>query len=174
MNKNKITMVKKKIGWRSGLFIFGLFFSLSFQNQAFAATGITSSGNWAQTIAEANLQGGAGSGTDLTATYTSATNASVINITSSTGSWTVSIKRSGATGWHANFNLYAQRTSAGTGSGTISGGTTYQLITTTSTSFFTGTLTRSGMNIQYQLTGVSLTVAPAAYTQTLTFTVAGS
>ena len=52
--------------------------------------------------------------------------------------WRVDVSKSD-TNWHANFHLFVQRTSNGSGNpNNISGGTTYQEVTGTDQSFFNG------------------------------------
>jgi hypothetical protein len=82
----------------------------------------------------------------------------------------VDVKKSD-TNWHANFQLYVRRTSDGSGSGSISGGTSYQEITDTDQSFFNGTLDRSNITGQLELTGVTVQIPVDTYTTTVYYTV---
>jgi hypothetical protein len=135
------------------------------------ATDISATGGWTQTINASNLVSGAGS--NLIATYQSATNATTLTIsnpTSPTGRWVVNVNRTD-TKWLGVFTLYVKRTSNGTGSGSITGGSSYIIINTTSTQFFSGRRARSGINLQYELTGMSINVSPSTYSTTVTFTV---
>ena len=129
---------------------------------------ITVTGNWAETIDASDLQAGAGS--DLISTYESASNVGIVDISSTAGNWALVIKKTD-TNWHGNFHLYVKRTSDGSGSGTISGGTAYQEITDLDQSFFSGSNDRSNINLQLKLEGVSIQVPPDVYTATIYYTV---
>jgi len=131
---------------------------------------ITVTGNWTVNITQANLAGGAGS--DLTDTYTSATDQVSITLTTQKKNdpWTVSVNMTTAS-WHPTLTLWARRTANGTGAGTISGGTTYIQLTSTDQTFFTGTMDRTNVRVEYQLRNVSLTVPQGTYTTTVTYTI---
>jgi hypothetical protein len=129
------------------------------------AISITVTGDWPETINSMDLQDGAGS--DLISTYESA-NTIYIDITAS-GSWKVVVKKDDTT-WHNNLHLHVKRTSDGTGTGGISGGGTYQEVTTNQ-DFFSGSLDRSAITVQLMLTGVSIQVPPGAYETTVSYTV---
>jgi len=135
---------------------------------------ITVTGNWAETIDASDLQAGAGS--DLISTYESASNVGIVDISSTAGNWALVIKKTD-TNWHGNFHLYVKRTSDGSGSGTISGGTAYQEITDTDQPFFRGSsdcFDRSNINLQLKLEGVSIQVPPGTYTTKIYYTVSDS
>ena len=131
------------------------------------AASIVVSGSWAETIDASDLQAGAGS--DLIGTYESSANEVRIRITAS-ANWQVDVRKSDTT-WHANFQLYVRRTSDGTGKGSVSGGTTYQEVTTTDQSFFTGDQNRNNVDVQLRLTGVSVQIPPNTYTTTVNYTI---
>jgi len=132
------------------------------------AIAITVTGNWADTIDASDLQGGPGS--DLISTYESASNVGIVDISSTAGNWAMVVKKTD-TNWHGNFHLYVKRTSNGSGSGTISGGTAYQEITDINQNFFSGNSDRNSINVQLELTGVSIQVPPTVYTTTIYYTV---
>jgi hypothetical protein len=139
--------------------------------QLVLATSITVTGSWSLSIGQANLTGGAG--TDLTTTYTSATNQATMNAagTYSWTNWRISVRRIDTT-WHANFHLWVKRTNNGTsGTGSYSGGTTFIDLTTTDQTFMTGTGSRSGFTLQFQLTGVSTAIPAASYSTTIRYTI---
>jgi len=135
-----------------------------------AAATVTVSGAWALTIGSGNLQGGAGS--NLTATYVTPAGQITMSVTgNSYHTWSVSVARVDST-WNANFVLSIERTGSGTGTGTISGGTTYLAILTTSQVFVTGRLSLTGIPLLEQLSGVSVSIPPATYATTIQFTAA--
>ncbi len=93
-----------------------------------------------------------------------------IDITATSGNWGLDVKKID-TNWHSNLHLHVKRTSDGTGSGTISGGDSYQEVTDIDQSFFSGNSDRSNVNVQLKLTGVSIQVPPDTYTTTIYYTV---
>lgn len=137
-----------------------------------AAT-LSSAGSWVQNISSSDLTFGAGS--DLTDTYTSAnvtTTLEVSGCVDETEEWQISIKRVDQIWDSAKFVLAAQRTSEGTGAGTITGGdSSFQEVTTSDALFITGRGDRSGITIQYQLTGVSIQILPDNYSTAVEFTI---
>ena len=147
----------------------GMVFFLS--SPASAVINITVTGSWTQTIDKSNLT--AGAGTNLTGTYTSAQNVNQVSITGTINkndNWQVNIKRIDTT-WNSSLLIFARRTSAGTGNGSISGGNAYIQVTQSDTTFFSGAGDRSSINIQLQLTGASLQIPPNQYTTTIQYTV---
>lgn len=126
------------------------------------------SGTWKLTIDQTHIVGGAGS--DIQSTYESTGGDVYLVITKSEGTWTMDIRRADTT-WHADFTISARRSSDGTGIGTITGGTTYQAITTTDQYFFEGSDDRSNVDIQYQLSGMSMAVPAGTYITTIYYTV---
>jgi hypothetical protein len=140
--------------------------ALSFACRA-EAQDVSAVGGWTETIDSSDLVSGAGS--DLTDTYESSNDATTLDITHDP-QWHVDIHRTD-TIWSPDFTLYAKRTSEGTGSGSISGGISYIEVTAVGTQFFTGSQDRSGIDVQYQLTGVSVGISPGTYTTTVTYTV---
>lgn len=141
------------------------------KKSAEAAISITATGNWSETIDALDLQAGAGS--DLISTYQSTSNAVSIDISGTAGvddNWRVDVKKVDSV-WHNSFHLYVKRTSDGTGSGSISGGDTYQEVTDTDLSFFSGNGDRNNINVQLKLTGVSIQAPPDTYTTTIYYTV---
>jgi len=132
-----------------------------------AAT-ITISGSWSRVIGAGDLTGGPGS--DLTATYESATNQITMAVRDD-ANWRVDVRRID-TIWHANFVLSIRRTNNGTaGNGWVAGGTTYLQITTTSQTFVTGNRNRRGITLQERLDGVSVSIPVRTYTTTIQYTV---
>ena len=136
------------------------------------AIDLSTTGGWTETINEFDLVSGAGS--DLIDTYESATDATSMTISNCTGdtdNWQLNVRRIDDGGWHGDFTLFVKRTSNGVGNGSVSGGLSYIEITTTGTQLFSGAGDRSNILIQYKLTGMSINVLPATYTETITFTV---
>ena len=160
--KNKMRITTKF------LILLIIFVSITIWEKIQAAISITVTGSWTQTIDASDLQAGAGS--DLIDTYESASDAVSIDISQTGGDWRVDVKKVD-TNWHSNFQLSVRRTSSGTGSGTISGGTSYQEVTDTDQSFFNGTKSRDGINVQLKLSGVSVQIPPDTYSTTVYYTV---
>jgi hypothetical protein len=127
---------------------------------------ISAAGGWIETIDAGDLVSGAGS--DLTDAHVSSTSATAISVIYA-GSWRVDVKRTDSF-WHSDYTLFSQRTSGGSGSGSIAGGLSYQSISTTDAVFFSGTADRSGIDVQHRLTGMSVNAQPATYSTTVTFT----
>lgn len=158
--------LREETGWIAASILLPTVAAIFLVTAAYAQD-ITATGGWTETIDTADLVSGAGS--DLTDTHESGSGATTIGLTHD-GGWRVDVKRTDSV-WHTDFTLYTQRTSEGSGSGSISGGDAYQEITTTDGEFFTGSLDRSDITIQYRLTGMSVGAQPATYSTTVTFTV---
>ena len=153
------------------LFTMGLGMVLLAAGPAVAVINITITGSWTQTIDKNNLTGGVG--TDLTNTYTSAQNANLITITGAKNRndrWQINIRRIDAA-WNGSLQIFAMRTSSGTGQGSVSGGQAYIQVTQNNTTFFTGAGDLSGIRVQLQLTGASLQISPNQYSTTIQYTV---
>lgn len=129
---------------------------------------ITSIGDWSETITAANLVSGAGS--NLQAQFESVAGVTSLTITNAPGAWTLRVRRGGS-GGHGDVTVFVKRTSSGSGSGSVSGGTAYVELTGTDTELFTGTDARSGISLQFKLTGLSRSVTPATYLSSIIFTV---
>lgn len=135
-----------------------------------AAQTISVSGAWDLTLSASNLVSGAGS--NLTDTYTSATDAAYIDISvfPYVWNWQVSVNMT-VTRWNSNLQLWARRSGNGsTWFGSITGGTAYQQVTTTAQPFFTGFLNRSNVPIQYQIRNVTALIPAATYTVSVVYT----
>jgi hypothetical protein len=134
-----------------------------------AAT-LTVTGSWTVSIGQANLSGVAGS--DLTATYASATNAATLGVSSALyQNWRIDVYQQNTT-WYAAMHIWVKRTNNGTfGTGTYSGGTTFIDLNATSQTFMTGNGNRSGFTLQFQLTGVSCAVPAQSYATTVVYTI---
>jgi len=146
-----------------------LFLTAITSGTSWAAIGITVTGTWIETIDQSDLAGGPGS--DLASTYESPADQKTIDITSTDGhQWRADIRKID-TNWHSGCHLFVRRTTDGSGTGWIDGGTSYQEITDTYQSFFWGEEDRSGIHAQERLTGVSVQVPSDTYTTTVYYTV---
>lgn len=140
----------------------------------FALTGLahsadlTSIGDWSENVTAANLVSGAGS--DLQSQIESISGVTTLTISNAPGAWTLRARRSSSQ-WNNNLAVYAKRTSAGSGSGTISGGNAYVELTGNDSEIFSGTENRGSIAIQFKLTGLSRSVSPATYISSIIFTV---
>ncbi len=133
------------------------------------AISLTVSGSWSAVIDVSDLKGGAG--TDLVASLQSPLNESALSVSqASTLNWQVTVRRIDGT-WPAGLALAVERTSNGTGSGSVSGGTAYLNVTTVDQTFFKGSGNRSTVYLHFQLSGLSVTIPPSAYSTTLVYTV---
>jgi hypothetical protein len=133
-----------------------------------AAT-LTVTGSWTVSIGQANLSGAAGS--DLTSTYASSTSAATMGVSAFLQNWRIDVYRQDTT-WNAALHIWVKRTNNGTsGTGTYSGGTTFLDLTTTSQTWMTGSGSRSGFTLQFQLTGVSCAVPAASNSTTIVYTI---
>jgi len=150
------------------LILFVIFGLIAAGEKGEAAVSITVSGSLSLSIDASDLVAGAGS--DLIGTYESNSDQIVLDVDVGKGNFRVDVSKIN-TNWHSDFQLYVRRTSDGTGSGKISGDTSYQEITDTYQSFFTFKKERTGINLQLKLSGVSVQVAPDTYTTTVYYTV---
>jgi hypothetical protein len=127
-------------------------------------------GTWTITIDSGDLA--AGPGTDLTAIYESPADQVLVDILNSMGggdSWRIDVKKSDVS-WNSNLSVYARRTSDGFG-GSVSGGESYQIITNSDQSLFTGTDDITDIGMQYKINGVSININPNNYATTIIYTV---
>lgn len=140
--------------------------------QPVSAATLSATGGWTQNINSSNLTFGAGS--DLADTYLSAAAATTLTVSgcaSDTEDWQILIKRIDNLWDSAHFVLSVKRTSVGTGAGIISGGDSFQVVGTTDALFITGQGNRSGITVQYQLTGMSIRTSPNNYSTVVEFTI---
>ncbi|MBB6372635.1 hypothetical protein [Chryseobacterium shigense] len=120
-------------------------------------------------------------GSNYAGTYASATNQTILNVglPALLGSVKVYVHYEPNPTWNNSLVLSAKRTSNGTTlcvGCTISGGTAYQTVTQTALELFRistilSVTSYSGINIQYQLSGVSVTIPAATYNSKIVFTV---
>lgn len=131
---------------------------------------LVSSGDWSVTIDATNLSSGAGS--DIANPIQSAAGITSLDVTGTTmATWSLSARLPSGSG-NSNVTLSLKRSSNGSGTGTISGGTSFIALSTVNTVIFTGTKNRTGIGMQYQLTGLSVnTLPPGTYAAPVIFTV---
>ena len=127
-------------------------------------------GSWSHTLTASHLTAGAGS--DLQNQTESVAGVTILTVSNAPGDWTLRA-RLGNTGgnWNDNFALFVRRTSAGSGSGSVSGGETYVEVTSTDTLIFSGSEDRNNISLQFKLTGLANNVAAATYLSSIIFTV---
>lgn len=127
---------------------------------------ITASGGWSDVIGAADLVVGAGSNIR---DKDSAPGATLLTVSGTGYSWRVDVRRSD-TSWNGNLILYARRTSDGTGSGIVFGGTSFAPVGTIAASLFSGNGSRTNIGVQYRLHS-SVSVPPGNYSTTIIYTV---
>lgn len=132
------------------------------------AADLTSSGDWLQRISATDLVSGAGS--NLKANFESVPGVTVLNITNAPGPWSLRVRQSGS-GPAGNVIIHVKRVSSGSGSGNIAGGTAYQALSGSDAELFSGSLPRSGVALQFKLSGLSPDVPPSTYLSSIIFTV---
>jgi hypothetical protein len=134
-----------------------------------AAVSINVTGSWFETIDATDLVGGAGS--ELEATCESAADqVSVTIIGAGNKSWRVDVRKVD-TDWHNDLGLYVRRTSDGSGSGRVIGGTSYQQLSDTYQEFFSGDHNRRNVSVQLMLDGISADLPCGDYLTTVYYTV---
>jgi hypothetical protein len=135
------------------------------------AIDISAAGGWNELVDQSDLI--SGSGSELVQVYESTAGGTVVDVSSCTDdsdNWRIDVRRIDDPGWPGDLVLYLRRTSDGAGSGSISGGFSYVEVTPSDTQLFSGSGNRTGINLQYRLTGMSTAVSPDDYSQTIVFT----
>lgn len=154
------------------LFCAGILFMC--ESPLFAAISIGVTGGCNLTVTSLDLIGGVGTNlTNLKDSYESESGVTMINITGTTGNddaWKVQVRKSG-TSWPSGVTLQLKRTGEGTGAGAISGRTNYVTIGASDADFFEGSGDKTGIPVQYKVSGISLAVPPGAYSTTVVYTV---
>ena len=131
---------------------------------------ITLTGSWTENINALDLL--AGPGSNLESEHESAVDQVIVDISNTLGggdAWRVDIRKSDIS-WSSDIYVHAKRTSSGTG-GSTAGGTTYLQLSGIDQQFFTGTDNVTGIDIQYKISGVSVSIAPGTYTASIIYTV---
>jgi hypothetical protein len=131
---------------------------------------LNNNADWDLTFDVTDLTGAAGS--DFASDIESADGHQQIRIQNASGNWEITVSRAD-TVWHSGIQIYVKRTSDGTGGTTISGGTTYQEITTTDRLFFSGSGNPRDINLRFQTNGAfaSQGVPVNTYSTTVTYTI---
>lgn len=145
----------------------GLFALLLLHTESRAAD-LTSMGDWTETLTASSLSSGAGS--DLPNQLESVAGVTTLTITNAPGAWKIRARRNSSE-WNSNLALFVKRTSAGSGSGSISGGEGYVEITGSDSEIFAGSESRSSISLQFKLTGLASNVAAETYLSSIIFTV---
>lgn len=125
-------------------------------------------GTFSLKIGESDLVDGPGS--PLRSEYATDPGQLILDISGNPNPWRIDVRQIGIN-WNPALTLFVRRTTAGTGSGTLSGGMAYQLLTNQNRSLFAGTQNRSDVRIQLKLAGVSLRVPQRIYRARVSFTV---
>lgn len=133
------------------------------------AADITLLGDWSEVINAGDLVAGAGS--DLRTPIDSGGTQARIDIVSTGGAgWVVRVRRAD-NHWPTGGILLAQRTTDGSGVGSISGGGTWTAISGSDRVLFSGTGGRVSIGVQLRLEGLSVQHDPHSYATTMTYSV---
>lgn len=130
---------------------------------------VSSTGSWTKTVGAGDLIAGAGS--DLRSQYESVSGTTSLDITNTAGgAWRIYARRASGT-WDGALRLSMRRSSDGSGSGSIQGGSSYVELSNLDTEVFAGAGNRSGIALQLRLSGMSKSVSPDTYSAGIIFTV---
>jgi len=141
---------------------------LLFAASTLAAVTISVQANFSRTVGALDLS--AGPGSDLTGSQESDPDLGAISIEGTTGGWRVDVKRTDAS-WDTDLELAIRRTSNGSGSGTISGGTSYLEVGAFDSTLFSGEADRADIDVQVRLSGLSAALGASSFSTTVTYTV---
>ncbi|MFZ5478848.1 MAG: hypothetical protein ACOZNI_18895 [Myxococcota bacterium] len=136
-----------------------------------AALDLALAGSWSTVVDASDLTAGPGSA--LQTTHESGANEVIADVTLSAGAsdaWRVDVRRLDVS-WPAGARVWVRRTGAGSGSGSISGGSTWLEVTSVDTPLFAGAGDRTSVPLQVRVTGVSLSMPPDSYVSSLLYTV---
>lgn len=165
--------MKSNIPYQKSLYV--IFLTLS--SCCFKAQTITvTSTNWAVTVPSITE-----AGNNYAGIYESSTNQVILGVSVPLllNTAKVSVHYEANPAWHNSLILSARRTNNGTticGLCTITGGATYQTVTQTETELFRiqavlSLASYTGINMQLQLSGVSVTIPAANYQSRIVFTI---
>lgn len=131
------------------------------------AADLVALGHWSEDINAQDLISGAGSGLQ-----NPESTAGIITLSISNPLVTYRVRARLSSGsWNGNVGLWIKRASAGSGLGTITGGTSYVQLTNSDTEIFSGTLDRSSVSLQLKTTGLTTAVSSGTYQSPVIFTV---
>jgi hypothetical protein len=130
---------------------------------------IVVTGNWSQTVNQADLASGAGS--DIRTPIESSSAQATLDIANTLGgSWSVMARKSDLN-WPAGVGIAVKRTSDGSGGGSISGGTAYITLTTSDQTLFSGSGDRTGIQLQLETDGLSVSHGADNYSLNIIYTI---
>jgi hypothetical protein len=132
------------------------------------AADLIATGNWTQMVSAAQLVSGPGS--NLPVQMQSMAGVTTLSISNAPGNWTLRVHRADGP-WPSGLALFVKRTSAGSGSGTVSGGDSFVEMTGSDIELFSGSGPRSNIALQFRLTGLSVGVPPSSYLSSIVFSV---
>jgi len=152
--KKVIPIRMKKIILISFIFLYSILFPL--HSSKSEEPKILVSGGWFLAIDQFNLKAGAGS--NLTETYESPPDATLIDIIAhKETSWAIYVRRINQT---HNLSIYIRRTSDGTGREKIEGGENFILVEESPKLFFRGKGEKRSITVQFKIGGVSIGIPP--------------
>lgn len=153
---------------------------LSVHIASYAQLSLTLTGSWSYTVPATDITE---AGNDFTGTYASSASQVQIGVDNGGGflqelfgyNWRVSVRKTDAN-WDNTASIFVRRTNNGSPifswlTLTLTGGQAYQQITGTDQIFFSGNRGARGINIQYELRGVSVVMAAQSYSTTIVYTV---
>lgn len=135
------------------------------------AADLSVTGTWSVALDASDLQAGAGS--DLSTEQQSASAEVVLDVSglaAASDAWRVEVSRADV-GWPPGVRLWVTRSGAGTGPGSVGGGTGWIEVTGLPTPFFSGAGDRAGIGVRLRLTGLSVGLSPDAFASNVTYTV---
>ncbi len=141
---------------------------------------ISSQTNWRESINENSLATPSEAGSDLTSVIETTTDFNLLNIqnVANTTNWKVSISRQDIN-WPSAFTLQVRRNSSGLACAGCSGlnlaksPSSYLTIVPLETDFIFGTGEVTGIELQFKLSGLSLTVEANSYSTNVVYTLYG-
>lgn len=125
-------------------------------------------GSWSRTVDAGDLTGPPGS--DLNPIQESTADQVLLSIRQTNANWNIYVLRID-TNWNSGLRLYVRRTSEGSGPGNVTAGLSYQEVTGTDQTFFSGYRQRQNINIQLRLEGISVQIPADTYSTTVYYTV---
>ncbi|KAA6183066.1 hypothetical protein F2Q65_16650 [Thiohalocapsa marina] len=133
------------------------------------AADLTLLGDWSKALGTQDLSGGAG--TDFPAAFESSATQATIDVTNTGGAaWTLWVRQDQAMLPPA-VGLSVRRSSDGSGQGSISGGSAYLTPDFQEQILCSGVGDRSGIGLQFRLSGISISQPPGSFGATLGYRV---